>query len=80
MLLHVYRLREQGSPPDIQLRRKVYEDLAKQHTQPSQLQLPSKKGHPRLVSVRDFIRRTPKAKPDSLIQKLLDRFDPSPKF
>lgn len=63
---------------DMQKRRRVYEDLAKQQARVAQmsqcppiLKTPQSKSSP-----GQQMKRKPKGKPDSLIQKLLDRFDP----
>lgn len=66
---------------DMQQRRRVYEDLAKQQARVAAqmcgpghvpiLKIPQSKSSP-----GQQMKRKPKGKPDSLIQKLLDRFDP----
>lgn len=56
-----------GCTPDVQQKKRVYEDLSKKHVTP--LQLHGK------TSTEKWKRLKPRAKPNSLIKKLLDRFE-----
>jgi hypothetical protein len=62
----------------VQHKRRAYEELTKQQAVVLQKYVPSKKT-PLSKSSVQCMKRKPRAKPDSFIQKLLDRFDP-PKF